>query len=641
MRITSNMISDLVMRNVSLSLDKYMRLQSMMSSGKRLTCPSDDPVGVTQDLGYRSQLSDMEQFQKNINFGSAWLSTSESSLTQIASLVAEAKDLATQLANDTYDETARQGAIQQVDSIIQQIVDLANVQHQGRYVFAGHQTLSPAFSLSGNGVVYNGDDGLIQIETEAGTKMEVNIPGSSFLTCSLGALGEGSDLNTGINTDTLLKDLFLGKFNWDSATSFKIKDENLGVDISVDLSSLTENSTVSELMNAINQALIDAGDTHLRVSISQANNSLTFTATGDEANPFLISTNTSLSDLNSGNGVDMIEGKFILEYGGNQLTVDLSGASTIGDAIDKINAQCSAVNLTASIDPSGQGLMLTDGNVTPLNFIVREYGDQYTTAYDLGILDAFDGNTLSGRVLDPQPKYSLSDTVGSLISDFGLSGIMNTTKDTNDLNPSLLESTPLSLLKNGLGMDLGKIKIMVGDETYAVDLTGAVTLQDILDLINNSGAGVTASINEGLTGISISSPNNNQSLLISDADSKDSASALGIAGSSDIIGTLLALKDALNRNDAEDISNTMKILGDGHNQLLNTLASVGAKVQRLETTNTRLEDFKLNITKLISGVEDADIVKVATDLAAQQIAYQAALQAAAQMLQPSLLDFLQ
>jgi flagellar hook-associated protein 3 FlgL len=61
----------------------------------------------------------------------------------------------------------------------------------------------------------------------------------------------------------------------------------------------------------------------------------------------------------------------------------------------------------------------------------------------------------------------------------------------------------------------------------------------------------------------------------------------------------------------------------------------------LETTNTRLEDFKLNITKLISGVEDADIVKVATDLAAQQTAYQAALQAAAQMLQPSLLDFLQ
>ncbi|MCJ7507574.1 MAG: hypothetical protein MUO85_02435, partial [candidate division Zixibacteria bacterium] len=293
-------------------------------------------------------------------------------------------------------------------------------------------------------------------------------------------------------------------------------------------------------------------------------------------------------------------------------------------------------------DSSSQGLLLTDGNVTPLNFIVREYGDQYTTAYDLGILDAFDGNTLSGRELDPQPKYSLSDTgSSSLISDFGLSGVMNTTKDTKDLNPSLLESTLLSLLKNGLGMDLGKIKIMVGDKTYTVDLTEAVTLQDVLDLINNSGAGVTASINEGLTGISISSPDNNQSLLISDADGKDSASALGIAGSSDIIGTLLALKDALNRNDAEDISNTMKILGDGHNQLLNTLASVGAKVQRLETTDTRLEDFKLNITKLISGVEDADIVKVATDLAAQQTAYQAALQAAAQMLQPSLLDFLQ
>jgi flagellar hook-associated protein 3 len=747
MRITNNMIMDLVVRNLSLSLDKYMRLQTMMSSGKRITCPSDDPVGVTQDLGYRSSLSDMEQFQKNINFGKTWLSTSENSLTQIANLVTEAKDLAAQLANDTYTDTARQSAIEEVDSIIQQIVDLANVQYQGRYVFSGHRTLSQAFSLSGNGIVYNGDDGLIQIETEAGTKMEVNIPGSGFLTSSLGTLGDDFDLNPGISPDTLLGDLFLGKLNWDSATSFEIKDENLGVDISVDLSSLTEDSTVSELITAINQALIDAGDTYLQVAISSSGNGLTFTDTdkitsqtsleylgitpgtitieyddpsnpgnrltqdidvtsdmtigdlidaiesagvpgleasinlserglllkdtnstplnikvlnsatasdlgivgdfdqnneliGDEINPFLVSTNTSLSDLNLGGGVDMVEGKFILEYGANQLIVNLSGAKTLGEVISKINAQCSGLGLTAAIDSSERRIRLTDGNIPPLDFKIREYDNQYTTATDLGIVGSFDGNTLLGGKLSPQPKYSFSDTVGTFVSVFGLSGNMNTVKDTNDLNPSLFESTPLSLLKNGLGLDLGKIKIMLGDETYTVDLSNAATLQDILDSINNCGAGVTASINDDLTGISISSPDNNQSLLISDADSKDSASALGIAGSPDIIGTLLTLKDALNRNDAEDISNTMKILGDGHNKLLSTLASVGAKVQRLETTDTRLEDFKLNVTKLLSEVEDADIVKVATDLAAQQTAYQAALQAAAQMLQPSLLDFI-
>ena len=215
-------------------------------------------------------------------------------------------------------------------------------------------------------------------------------------------------------------------------------------------------------------------------------------------------------------------------------------------------------------------------------------------------------------------------------------------KDTKDLNPLLKATTDISLLKNGLSLELGSIKITVGDQSYVVDLSSAVNIQDILDLINNCGAGVTASINDDLTGISISPPvGNNQSLLICDVDDgKDTASSLGIAGSPDIMGTLLALKDALDRNDAEDISKTMEILAEGHNKLLSTRASIGAKMQILETTYSRLKDFKLNVTKLLSQVEDADIIKVATDLAAQEAVYQAALQATARVIQPSLLDFI-
>jgi flagellin-like hook-associated protein FlgL len=557
----------------------------------------------------------------------------------MANLVRSAKELATQMANDTYDETARQGAIEQVDSIINQMVDLANTQHQGRYIFAGHQTSSPAFTLGGGGIVYNGDSGLMKIETEAGTKMAVNVTGSDLLTSALGTLGNGFDINPGINGDTILSDLFLGEVDWSSAGSFTVTDENLGIDVPVNLSSLNGNSTVSELIDKINQALIDAGDTHLRVAISETNNSLTFTSTGDETNPFLINPNTSLSDLNSGIGVDMTEGKFIVEYGENQLTVDLTGAKTIGDVIDKINSQCSGIYLTASIDPSNRRLLLTDNNGTPQGFKIREYGDQFTTASGLGILDDFDGNTLLGGELNPQPKYNF-DTTSAVIGKFGLNGYMNTTKDTADLNPLLKPTTNIALLKNGLGLNLGKIKITLGEDSYTVDLSRATTLQDILDLINNSGANVTASINEDLTGISISPQDSTQSLFICDADDKNTSSALGIAGSPDIMGTLLALKDALNRNDAEDISNTIKILGDGYNKLLNARASVGAKDKTLDTTNSRLEDFKLNVTKLLSEVEDADIIKVATDLAAQEAVYKAALQATAQVIQPSLLDFL-
>ena len=65
------------------------------------------------------------------------------------------------------------------------------------------------------------------------------------------------------------------------------------------------------------------------------------------------------------------------------------------------NKMIAGVGLSASIDPSERRLLLTDNNGTPLNFKIREYDDQYTTASDLGILDDFDRDTLLGRKLDP------------------------------------------------------------------------------------------------------------------------------------------------------------------------------------------------------------------------------------------------
>jgi len=63
-------------------------------------------------------------------------------------------------------------------------------------------------------------------------------------------------------------------------------------------------------------------------------------------------------------------------------------------------------------------------------------------------------------------------------------------------------------------------------------------------------------------------------------------------------------------------------------------------VIRLETTGERLTELSLTVTKLLSEVEDADILEVTTLLAGQQNVYQAALNAAGRMLSPSLVDFL-
>jgi flagellar hook-associated protein 3 FlgL len=97
---------------------------------------------------------------------------------------------------------------------------------------------------------------------------------------------------------------------------------------------------------------------------------------------------------------------------------------------------------------------------------------------------------------------------------------------------------------------------------------------------------------------------------------------------------------ALNNDDREVVGQLIENLTDGMQELLNQRASVGAMVNRLETTDSRLNDLNYSFKSLLSEVEDADLTQLVTDLATQENSYNAALVAAAKIIQPSLLDFL-
>ncbi|HYO18714.1 MAG TPA: flagellar hook-associated protein 3, partial [Dermatophilaceae bacterium] len=69
-------------------------------------------------------------------------------------------------------------------------------------------------------------------------------------------------------------------------------------------------------------------------------------------------------------------------------------------------------------------------------------------------------------------------------------------------------------------------------------------------------------------------------------------------------------------------------------------STIGARTNRLESLqelNGRQDDAS---RIALSKVEDVDFIKAAMDLSIQSNAYNAALQASAKMIQPSLMDFL-
>lgn len=69
-------------------------------------------------------------------------------------------------------------------------------------------------------------------------------------------------------------------------------------------------------------------------------------------------------------------------------------------------------------------------------------------------------------------------------------------------------------------------------------------------------------------------------------------------------------------------------------------AQVGARVNRLETQQTRLKDLELNVEDLLSKPKAPTWQKAMVDFSMQQSIYQSAMQSGAGVLQPSLLDFL-
>jgi flagellar hook-associated protein 3 FlgL len=116
MRVTNNMITNQVGNNLEKSLNRFMKMQEMMSSGRRINTPSDDPIGTQKDLGYRKVLTEITQYKSNISSGLHILSTYDNILDNLKNLTSSAYETAVSLSNDTYDETAREGAANEVES---------------------------------------------------------------------------------------------------------------------------------------------------------------------------------------------------------------------------------------------------------------------------------------------------------------------------------------------------------------------------------------------------------------------------------------------------------------------------------------------------------------------------------------------
>jgi len=111
--------------------------------------------------------------------------------------------------------------------------------------------------------------------------------------------------------------------------------------------------------------------------------------------------------------------------------------------------------------------------------------------------------------------------------------------------------------------------------------------------------------------------------------------------SNSVFATLEKIATDLDNGNSQELSSTDLEELDKHiNNLLSVRSEAGAKVNRLELVQTRLEDMELNYKKVLSDNEDVDMAELIIDLKNQENVYRASLSAGARIIQPSLADFL-
>ncbi|MDN5293490.1 MAG: flagellar hook-associated protein 3 FlgL [Eubacteriales bacterium] len=175
MRITNSMLINNFRRNLNVNLAEMERLQDQMSSGKKIKKPSDDPVNLVSALRLRTTITETEKYVANVNAALSWLETTDVALGQAGDLLQRVRELVVQGANDALPQASRQAIAAEVRQIKEQLLQVANTSHDGRYIFGGFKTLTQPFNAAGN---YLGDAVAdIQYEISPGIKMTVNVTG--------------------------------------------------------------------------------------------------------------------------------------------------------------------------------------------------------------------------------------------------------------------------------------------------------------------------------------------------------------------------------------------------------------------------------------------------------------------------------
>jgi len=141
MRVTNQMVTSSSLRNMQKSMQRVSNLNEQVTTGKKISAPSQDPVVAIRALKLRTTCDQLEQYkEKNIPDALSWLDTTQTSIQNVFNRLDDVYAYCEQGASDTYQTKDRSTIINELYALKDAIYAEGGTTYAGRYLFSGYKT---------------------------------------------------------------------------------------------------------------------------------------------------------------------------------------------------------------------------------------------------------------------------------------------------------------------------------------------------------------------------------------------------------------------------------------------------------------------------------------------------------------------
>lgn len=653
-RVPVTLSNSVLSGNLTRRQADLLTVQMGLITGRRVLHPSDDAVAASAIGAIDDAIDRRAQYLRNLDQASSMIATAESALAEASNIALEAKGIAMEMSSSIVDPQTREQHAEVITAMLTELLDLANTKFNTLHLFGGSRTSSEPITEHLGGFNNHATRDELLLDFGLSTPLPTVIEADRAFGMLSRRVEGAHDLNPRLGMTTRLADL--NGASGDGVALGTVELELNGAErIRVDLSGAdTIEDVITRLDTAIAECESEHGFTVLgtgRVSINAAGNGIaincaagcTVTVRDLGAGRTAEHLGLSQAEFNAGHraGLDLdpritpltllsdLPGvapadDFVIANNGQQRVVEASSARTVQDLMNAVNK--ANIGARLEINAGGDRLNLVNQLSGGAMQVFETSGG--STAGDLGLLSS----TTSTRLEDLNDGRGVGIVTGSTDP---LTGLPDPSRDVD-------------------------FRVHLSDGAhFDVDLTGAETLGDVVGLMQAAApAGVNVYLSTtGAGGIVIDDGLGGPEAVWVEPQNRSSAAAdlgLEVQGSGatlvgedratvavdGIFSHLMALRDALLRDDQRGITFAGEALERDIDRLAKSQAVLGQRANRLEAIQRREEDRQLVDEQIRSELRDLDYAEASIRFSTLQTQVQAAMLTGVRASELNLLQFL-